>query len=466
MSGASERPGAGGELNKAELFELIIESVRDFAIYTVDAHGVCTSWNGGAERLFGFLEAEILGGCADVVFTPEDRAAGVAQKERDQARSDGRALDERWHQRRDGSRFWASGLLMPLAGRDEFVKITRDRSEQHRTAQQLQEKEERFRVLATSIPQLVFRSRPNGERTWPGPQWIDFTGQSFADSLGFGWMEAIHPEDREGTLAAWDEALRTGEHYSEQRVWRAEQGEYRWHQTRALPVQGSEEDWVGTMTDIHDLRGLQDRQQVLVAELQHRTRNLLAVVQAIARQTLRKSDSLEGFAEDFESRLHALSRVQSLLADVDRRDIDLHTLVEAELVAHGDGALQNGKILLDGPPATLPANSAQALALGLHELATNALKYGALAQPQGKLEVTWRIESEGAQPLVALEWRETGVRMPGSEASRRKGYGTELIERALPYQLKARTRLEYGADGVRCLIQVPVRADRHEAGHA
>lgn len=464
MSGSTDSGDLPGHEGRSELFELIVESAIDFAIFTTDAQGRITSWNVGAERLFGFSAVEMLCASADVIFTPEDRQAGVPAQERLQASKSGRAMDERWHQRKDGSRFWASGLVMPLKSGHGFAKITRDRSQQHAAEQRLRENEERFRVLATSIPQLVFRTRPNGERIWPSPQWIDFTGLSFEGSLGLGWLDAIHPDDREATMAAWDKALETGGYYAEQRVWRAEQGEYRWHQTRARPVAGIEDDWVGTMTDIHELRGFQDRQGVMMAELQHRTRNLLAVVQAIARQTLRKNSSIESFAEEFESRLRALGRVQSLLAQADQGDIDLHTLVEAELSAHADGALDDERVSLDGPLAALPASSAQALALGLHELATNALKYGALSQPDGKLAVTWRLEPQGSQRQVALEWRESGVAMPTLKGARRRGYGTELIERALPYQLRAKTRLEYGPDGVVCHIGVPVRAGSREDG--
>ena len=142
-------------------------------------------------------------------------------------------------------------------------------------------------------------------------------------------------------------------------------GGYRWHQTRARPLDagdgdgdgdGTEEgEWVGTMTDVHDLRSAQDQQRVLVAELHHRTRNLLAVVQAIALRTLRSSASLEGFGDEFESRLQALSRVQGLLARADRETVDLRTLVEAELEAHGDGGATPGKVRVEGPPVALPA---------------------------------------------------------------------------------------------------------------
>lgn len=442
------------------LFEVIVASATDFAIYTTDLKGDVTSWNVGAERLFGFAHDEIFGRTGDMVFTPEDRAIDAPADERMRATRDGRAEDDRWHQRRDGSRFWASGLLMPLKNPAVgFVKIARDRTEHYEAVERLRENEERFRVLATSIPQLVFRTRPDGDRTWGSPQWIDFTGLSLAESVGYGWLDAIHPEDLQITHDGWEDARKSGEYYVEHRVRRAADGEYRWHQTRARPVDGpniNAFDWVGTMTDIDDLRSLKDRQQVMMAELQHRTRNLLAVVQSIATQTIRNSPSVEAFGNEFAGRLRSLSRVQSILATADHRDIDLRTLVTAELDTHAEQRLGHDKITVEGPAVSLPAISAQAFGLALHELATNAVKYGALAQPSGKLEVTWKVEDDGSKPRVQLEWQETGVQMPATAAITRRGYGTELIERALPYQLRAKTRLEFRPDGVFCAIAVPL----------
>jgi PAS domain S-box-containing protein len=455
--------------SKEELFELIVDSSTDFAIFSVDEHRAITSWNVGAERLFGFSQGEIIGSSADLIFTPEDRAAGAPEQEIIQARAKGSALDERWHLRKDGSRFWASGLMMPLRQQAGYVKITRDRTEQHAATQRLRDNEERFRVLATSIPQLVFRTLPDGTRTWGSPQWIDFTGLGLEESLGLGWLDAIHPEDRDLTRTAWQDARAKQEYYVEHRVRRAMDGEYRWHQTRAKPLEGAKADaidWVGTMTDIHDLRGLQDRQQVLMQELQHRTRNLLAVVQSIGRQTIRSSSSLETFGAQFESRLRALSRVQSLLSRIDDQTIDLHTLVAAELAAHSEGGFKTGKIKVAGPPVPLPAMAAQALGLALHELATNAVKYGALAQPSGELTVNWEVRSEKSPASLALEWVESGVAMASSDAGRaRKGYGSELIERALPYQLHANTKLDFGPEGIRCEIEVPLPQDRPDTTH-
>src|SRR5207237_6356180 len=122
-------------------------------------------------------------------------------------------------------------------------------------------------------------------------------------------------------------------------------------QTRALPLthgaKSADADWVGTMTDIHELKTLQDRQKVLLAEVQHRTRNLLAIVQSIARQTIKSSRSVDEFAEEYESRLGALSRIQTLLTRTDNEPIDLRELVEREIEAHGHSQSNGNKVKIE-----------------------------------------------------------------------------------------------------------------------
>src|SRR4051794_11586584 len=154
------RPGAGGPPGEGEgggraravpggdgLPRLVIESSTDFAIIAVDPAGKVTSWNIGAERLLGWAAQEILGRDGDVTFTPEDRAAGAPEAERRDALARGRAEDERWHLRKDGSRFWGSGLLTPLADREAgFVKIMRDRTAQRRAEEAVHASEDRFRT--------------------------------------------------------------------------------------------------------------------------------------------------------------------------------------------------------------------------------------------------------------------------------------------------------------------------------
>jgi PAS domain S-box-containing protein len=440
-----------------EFLSLVLESIRDYAIFSTDCEGLVTSWNSGAERVLGYRADEIMGRCADVIFTPEDRSAGAFDEERRRASMYGRAEDERWQMRRNGSRFWASGLMMPLADRKRgFVKILRDRTERHLAGLRLSETEERFRQLATGIPQLVFRSRSDGAYTWVSPQWVQFTSLDQKASLEFGWLQVVHPEDRDATRAAWRRAEAAGVYQAENRIRRDADGRYRWHQTQARPIRGIDggpaEEWVGTMTDIHELRRMQERQHVLMAELQHRTRNLLAITQAIATQTLRHSKSLPAFQAQFEGRLRALSRVQTLILGVDYADVELRDLVAAELDAHDSPSFVAGKVRIEGPSVRLGTGVAQAVGLCLHELATNAVKYGALAQDDGRLEVVWRIEQGEAERRIVLDWRETGVVMPRDKI--RRGYGRQLIERALPYQLGARTKLDFLPDGVHCTIAV------------
>jgi two-component sensor histidine kinase len=199
-----------------------------------------------------------------------------------------------------------------------------------------------------------------------------------------------------------------------------------------------------------------------MAELQHRTRNLLAVTQAIAGQTLRNSKSLEAFKAQFEDRLRALSRVQTLILGVDYADVGLHDLVTAELEAHDGPGFAAGKVRIEGPSVRLGTSAAQAIGLCLHELATNAMKYGALSQDGGRLDVVWRIERAGAERTVVLDWRESGVSMPSGEI--RRGYGLQLIERALPYQLGARTSLDFRPGGLHCTIAVATGSDDERSG--
>ena len=151
-----------------------------------------------------------------------------ARSRDEEALTEGRAADERWHVKRDGTLFWASGQLTPLydGSLHGFLKILRDHTEQRRAAEHLRASEERFRTLAEGIPQLVWRSRSNGERTWGSPQWSAYSGLSEDDSLGLGWLDAVHPADREATSAAWAEAERSGSFSADYRVCRAADGIY------------------------------------------------------------------------------------------------------------------------------------------------------------------------------------------------------------------------------------------------
>ena len=221
----------------------------------------------------------------------------------------------------DGVVRWIVDTGFPIrdgAGRVTRVAgIAQDLTDRRLAEEQVRDGRRRLRALVEGIPQLVWRAAKGGYRTWASPQWTDYTGLSDAASRGFGWLEALHPDDRARTLAAWAEADTNQNFDAEHRLCHARESHYRWFRTRAAPVRdeaGVVVEWLGTSTDIDDLRRMQDEQRVLLAELQHRSRNLLAIIRSTAARTL--TPGLE--VDQFAGRLAALSRVQGFLARSDQ----------------------------------------------------------------------------------------------------------------------------------------------------
>jgi two-component sensor histidine kinase len=202
------------------------------------------------------------------------------------------------------------------------------------------------------------------------------------------------------------------------------------------------------------------RMVLMVAELQHRTRNLIAVVRSIISHTLASSPSRDEFKLLIDDRLGALSRVQGLLSRAEQEPITLGLLVRAELDTLGPD-VSRGQVDIAGPEVRLRNSIVQTLALALHELAINARKYGALATAQGRLRIAWKLERRGNASFVVFDWVEENGRRavapPGP-----KGYGRELIEEALPYSYGAETRYEIDGTGLRCSIALPLGTDARQ----
>ncbi|GJE41524.1 PAS domain-containing protein [Methylobacterium soli] len=328
----------------------------------------------------------------------------------------------------------------------------------------LRESEERFRALVTAGGNTIYRMSPDWRRMY---QLDSATLAATAEPIE-DWVEKyILAEDLPRVRAAIDVAIDTKSLFElEHRVLLAD-GSVGWVLSRAVPLLGPNSEiveWFGAGSDVTTRREMQERQGVLVAELQHRTRNLLGVVRSIAQQTMAQTGPTEHFREQFNDRLSALSRVQDLLSRSDQEPITLRALIQTELDALGAGAMQD-RIRLHGPFVRLRKATVQTFALALHELATNARKYGALTSEHGQLRVTWRTyAADGEGRRLLLDWVEEGISHPleGRDAvSKRRGYGRELIERALPYVLQAETSYELGETVLRCSIDLPLseRAD-------
>lgn len=189
--------------------------------------------------------------------------------------------------------------------------------------------------------------------------------------------------------------------------------------------------------------------RLLVHELSHRVKNTLATVQSVAIQTLRSAATLEAFSQDFLARLAALAQTHDLLMQNQWHGADLLTMLELELMPYGRAA--GPRLTLQGDRLRLDPKTALALGMALHELATNAAKYGALSCPQGRLDVTWQRQPDDS---LHIAWTEQGgppVRPPA-----RRGFGSRVIEHGLAYELQAEVRLGFDPSGVSCHFSIPL----------
>jgi len=188
----------------------------------------------------------------------------------------------------------------------------------------------------------------------------------------------------------------------------------------------------------------------LTRELNHRVKNTLANVLSILALTRRRSSNLEDFASSLEGRIRALSATHDLLTDTDWGTTPIRAVIEAEL--HHLGAESEQNVAIEGPAAELSPNDALSFGLAIHELATNAAKFGSLSEPGGRVSVTWTLVGKN---LAKVEWVENGG--PPVSESRARGFGTELIEKIVAHELRHRVDLEFRREGVRCVLGVPVR---------
>ena len=351
-------------------------------------------------------------------------------------------------------RRWLSARIYPRddGGLSIYVRNITERKQMEET---LRASQMHFEAVANLVPDLLWRGDPDGTPIWTNERWVNYNGAPVTVLRDRGWG-LIHLDDVETSRASFEAGFRNKRPISCEYRIRRRDGAYRWFLARVRPLldsNGAVTAWFGSATDIDDLKRAQGQQELLIAELQHRTRNLLGIVRSVAAQTMAGSTSLDDFAERLNSRLSALSRVQSFFSQ--NVEMGLCELLRAELAAHGIDP-NEPRVVLDVSPFELPTSSVQPLVLGLHELTTNALKHGAFATPSGRLAVRCWMETETERPSLKLEWRESGVAMPDHGKPVRRGFGLDLIERGLPYQLGATTNVSFSPDGLVCNLVLPL----------
>ncbi|HEU4357473.1 MAG TPA: CheR family methyltransferase, partial [Xanthobacteraceae bacterium] len=223
---------------------------------------------------------------------------------------------------------------------------------------------------------------------------------------------------------------------------------------RILPYRSIDNFIAGVVITFIDVTAVraEERQRLLLAELQHRVRNTLGVVRSIARRSAETSISVEDYASHLDGRLNAFARTQAMVTLDPEGGVDLEYLVVEELL--GYNAREGEQLRIAGPPVRFQPKAAESFALAIHELATNAIKYGALSQPSGRVDVSWRVGDTADRSQLIFDWRERGG--PRIEPPRRKGFGSELLEKTLAFELKGNTTLSYNSSGLHCTIAIPL----------
>jgi PAS domain S-box-containing protein len=321
----------------------------------------------------------------------------------------------------------------------------------------LRESEDHYRHTVELNPQVTWTSLPSGQMNRVGPRWLEWTGVS---GLGDSWLESLHPDDRERSRQAWTHSVASGKSYDIEHRVKHDDG-YRWARSRAFPRfddAGNILLWYGSTEDIHEQKMGEELQRLLINELNHRVKNTLATVQAIAFQTLKGKASLADAHTQFESRLLALSRAHNLLTERSWEGAQLHRVL-ADAMEHL--AADQGRLAISGDPVWLAPRAALAFSLAFHELTTNAAKYGALSVKAGSISIDWSVKSG----TLRLEWNESGG-PPVTQTSPR-GFGSRLIEKGLEADLGGKAQLLFNKKGVRCIIEASLAAiEEREEGLA
>lgn len=336
--------------------------------------------------------------------------------------------------------------------------FTLDVTELKKMQMALRESEQRLRATHDRAFAGIAEVDLEGRFLRANARFCELTGYSADELLNHTFEAITYPHDSRSDVDKFEALVsgKTDTYQTEKRFIRRD-GSVIWVALSASMVRDDDGQplyGVRVVQDITDLKRAEARQKLLLDELNHRVKNMLATVQSVAMQTRRTATDLDAFTRAFEGRLMALNRAHELLTREIGTGALLHDLLLENVAPYEDQPGQRFRFA--GPPVRLGSEVAVTLAMALHELTTNAAKYGALSTAGGRINVEWRAEAPGGP--ITIEWTESGG-PPVSEPSRR-GFGSELIEKGLAGQFGGIATLQFHKDGLRCLITaVPQRRE-------
>ena len=435
-----------------EHFAAIIAST-DAAVISKDLEGRVLSWNPAAELIFGWTAQEMIGQPLRRII-PADRQAEADLILATISRGESVPRLETVRLCKDGSQVAIAVLVSPLRDGTGAVigasKIARDITAELQARKALTDIEARFGLLADNISQLAWIATPAGGILWFNRRWFDYTGLTAAELRGDGWQTMLHPDHIERVKQQIAVNLASGDDWEDTFPILGNDGLYRWFLSRAAPQRdaaGTIINWFGTATDITQLRDAERRIELLLMEVNHRSKNLLSVVQSMARRTASTS---EDFIPRLERRIAALAANQDVLVHRSWTAIPLRELIEAQLLFLEQAETQTQ---VSGPDVVIQPNTAEALSMTFHELATNAEKYGAYSVPTGLVRVSWDISGTGSDAEFVLRWTESGG--PPVPQNRQPGFGSRIIRDVPRGRLRGEVETEYAPQGFRFTLRCP-----------
>ena len=431
------------------------------AIISLDSTGIVLSWNTAAERMFGWAAEEIVGRPVQLL-SPQARKSeqAVGLSKVLLGETVGKFATVR--QRRDGVEALVAISMAPIMDGNGAVvgaaKFISGVPSADQALERFSESESRLRLLADMTPQLLWISDNRANLVWVNRRYCEYTGLTPEEACGWSWAKTIHPDH---VNRVTDKVRRRAD--DESKMWedtypiKGRDGSYRWFLSRAHPLidfQGVVSQMFGMNTDITEQLAREDHIRMLMGEVHHRAKNMIAVVQAMVNRTAPKD-----YAGALTDRLHALSRNLDLLTNSGWHGAPIGEVVRSQLAAVGD--LLGARVRLDGAlNLHLNRTAVETLGLAIHELATNAAKYGALSNDKGVVVIHCSVVEETRGKQLVVTWEERGG--PPVVRPSREGYGAMIIARNPRLALSAEVALDYHDTGFRWRLCAPLETTSRE----
>jgi len=337
-----------------------------------------------------------------------------------------------------------------------IVKVSREISDRKRIDVAIKESEIRLQQTLTAGQMVAFNWNPEtgiSHRSENAARSFGLEPQAAAHGPGKDFLARVHPQDRQRFAAQIKELSPARPSYLVSFRFIRPDGREAWFEETGraeFDATGRHLRLKGLTYDITERKRAEEQQRLLVRELDHRVKNVLASVGAIAQRTREGSGSIDEFLQTFDGRIQSMANAHALLSRSHWQGVGLAELVRNEL----EPCVREGSTQVEGPDVQLSAEATQPIAIVLHELVTNASKYGALSVPDGHITVRWDCQKgDHSGVRLLLEWMETGG--PTVVAPTRTGYGTRAIRNLVPYELGGAVELFFDATGMRCRIEIP-----------